>query len=456
MWKKFVTTIICSLFFSVSFAGTEEVIIGSSDIQGSIESERLIADIDVTELLLSNGMTVALKPTKSLDNEILIQMTARGGWLAFPKDEQAAAKYAGTIALESGLKEVSRQELVNFLFKYSIEFSVRTREYFRSIEGSAPNNYASHLLATIHQYLTNPSFNQAGFDTVVANTRDASIHRKEDCELIFEEFFFGVNSSQSKALTAGKPLSKIDLKTAKELFEQSFSSPEEFDAIIVGNFDIDEIKPLVTRYLATIEKKAPSDIWRGESISLPFPEEVTRKEMTCGHLDESVIRLTFPATPPTDSAGFYELDLISQVIETRLRESLDRKFHSSFGVDVGYIFPLMPVFEPTWLSIKFRATQGDINKTLNSILVQLGKLQHSDLNVGELENTLKLTERMNLYWKKENRYWVAMLANYYRWRWELDSFEPALSSTADISIERVNELLSRIFPLDNYTVTIMH
>ena len=73
---------------------------------GKITSESTNEKLGTTELTLSNGVTVTLKPTTLKNNEILVNAIRLGGWHKFPLQDKDNAKHATEIVTEMGIKDM--------------------------------------------------------------------------------------------------------------------------------------------------------------------------------------------------------------------------------------------------------------------------------------------------------------------------------------------------------------
>ena len=458
-------TIILSCFilvgihvFSIDNDSIEKTLLTVTTEPGAIVAEKVIEELNITELLLSNGMKVCLKPTNSYDDEILLNLFALGGWLSFPVEQRASAKYAGTIALASGLGTIDAANLTKFMFKYSVEFSVRTRLDQRSLEASCPVNSTEYLLAIIREYFSHPRYEEQGLAIVMQNTRDAVHHRSRDCDAYFEDLFNALNSQEHPALkpTTESELDNVNVKDSQNIFQQSFSSPEEFTCVIVGRFDVETLKPLILRHLASIPPKPQSPIWQQETIPMPFPKGIVTHEGSCHHNNEGLTRLTFPITLEITPSSFHELEFATQIIETLLRNHLRDTMGTTQAVDVGYVFPLYPRLHPVWLTLQFRSSPKLVKPILNTILKEMKKLWENGPKHKDVEAVNVLFERINTFWNQENSYWLATLSNYYRWQWDPATLNAAQKRLESLSLQELHQILKKTFTIDNYTVVTMY
>ena len=74
-------------------------------------AEKKLDSLGVTELTLSNGVTVVLKPTDFKDDEILMAAMSPGGHSLYDLDTYYSAVNADGIVQQSGVKDLSRMSL---------------------------------------------------------------------------------------------------------------------------------------------------------------------------------------------------------------------------------------------------------------------------------------------------------------------------------------------------------
>ena len=56
-------------------------------------------------------------------------------------------------------------------------------------------------------------------------------------------------------------LNEMDLAKSHEIFKDRFSDAGDFTFFFVGNFDLNEIKPLVEKYLGSLPNTGRNETW---------------------------------------------------------------------------------------------------------------------------------------------------------------------------------------------------
>lgn len=428
-------------FFLFNFCYAEE---------SAFYSEKEFANVEVTEIILKNGMRVYLKPTNFEEDEILIQLTAPGGFSIYGTQNRASAEIADTVALDSGFGAYNGDQLHALLYDYSFEFAPQIRPFSRIIEGTAGEESIELFLKLVNQLFTAPHFERSVFSKVVLDTKQIIRSRSYNAMLEFESTHTCLNTD---GLSPLRPLTLADMEKAnfeqsRNIFKKSYDNPGEFVCVIVGNFEVEKIKGLIKTYLASI----PETTTKSEEPSPlipPFPKGITTKVSLPDPHKETLVRMTFPIQEDLNEENMHDLDLATQLLSSRLRSTIKKAIGDSCGIDVGYEMPLHPSPKPVWLVIKFTANQKRTTDIKKIILDEFTHLQSHELPAHEIHSIWKEQKAADALWMIENAYWLGTLTNYAMWGWS-----PAHLHKIEYhsSPKHIRKVFNSFFNRKNYTL----
>lgn len=418
-----------------------------------IDDVKQSASINATELRLDNGLMVCLKPTDYESDEVLFKVAAPGGFASLDPKDRPSGQVAAQASWESGLGRFSSDQLSVFLYEHSLEFVPKIHAFSRTVEGEGGKQSVEAFLQCIKMLFTEQRFTEEGWDAAINITRTMISKQSSDYEHAYEAAFLQFNTQHSPLLqpleTAG--LESADFETGRKIFQRSFSDPSEFTLVIVGSFNVQEVAGLVKKYLGSIPQPALGSGLK-RSFSVPFPPGVTEKVIRLGRQPSSLTRMTFPLQVEIGEHNIHELAFISQIIEARLRKAIIEKMALSYGVDVSYEFPLYPLLNNPWISIRFRCDEKLIASVKEIILKELAQLQSQGVTPGEVETIKKLEIGSQEFWLRDNFYWLSMLTNYYLWGWDPRLIDYKNTSVRGLSPQQVDKLLKGFFTLANYSL----
>jgi zinc protease len=104
---------------------------------GSIVSEKVNARIGTTELTLSNGVKVVLKPTDFNNDQVILGGLRYGGWSLLPDSDVFAAHYASSIVGQMGVLNFTPNDLVKVLAGKSVSSAASVSSLNESVGGSS-------------------------------------------------------------------------------------------------------------------------------------------------------------------------------------------------------------------------------------------------------------------------------------------------------------------------------
>ncbi|MBA3815693.1 MAG: insulinase family protein [Parachlamydiaceae bacterium] len=425
----------------------------TEDIKDGIAETKFFSDLNLTQLILKNGMTVWLKPTNFESDEIFIKLSALGGFASLNATDRPSGELAAQIAWESGLGELSTDQLSVLLYEHSLELATKIQPFSRIIEGTSGKEGLQEFLKCVNMIFTQHKLTEVGQKEALQNATKILSKIDSDSEQTYENAFLQVNTQNPTFLTplSAKKLRNVDLQKAKAFYENCFTDPAPFACIIVGSFQLDEAKKLINKYLSVIPKKNSIHFFQ-DNFAVVFPPKITHKVITLAGRLDSLTRITFPLQTNLNEKNIPSMEFMCQIIEARLRAVITSKMEYSHGVDVSYEFPLYPLLDNSWISIRYRCDILGVNQIKDLILKELKMLQENGSVEQEMLEIKRLESGSEEFWLRDNYYWISMLSNYYLWNWSPEQIHKAESQTQNLTLDSINYMLKTYFILSNYSV----
>ncbi len=409
--------------------------------------------LGITEVTLANGMKVILKPTDFDSDEVFVRITAQGGYAALPKEQYTTGELATQIAWESGLGNSSADQISALLYEYSIEWQAKIQPYSRMLEGSCEEEGLMTYFELVHKFFNEPRFTQEGFQTAINQVKEGIQKRRQDFETHFDDAVKAVNTQERDALHSftAADVEKVQLDSAKKIYQEAFANPAEFVCVIVGSFDREKLMPALQKYLGSIAKKEGRN-WNQLQTQPKFPTGVSSHVVAIHTRADCLTQITFPLTADLDDAKLHLVELTCQVMEGRLRQHFRKTLDTSFGVDVGYEFPFYPMTNSPWLTIQFRSEPQKIKPLTDAIIAQIQKLQEEGPTPEELREAKAQQKRSDEFWLKDNYFWAVALSNYYLWGWNPTSILQNVEDKTPFTRDECKKVMTKQIKVDNYSI----
>lgn len=419
--------------------------------EGRIASKKYYQELDVTELVLGNGMKVLLKPTQEDGDEIQVRLLARGGYTSFSGATPAIADVAILTGIESGIGGLTSEQLSVYLYESSIDFLPKVEANCRTIDGSMPLEALDDYLTLINAYFTEHHFDQNEFARGIAAVNSALAEEEANAPTHQQISLFraGVSKTNPDRSSFVKRVTPSQFALAKEINEVSFSNPADFFCVIVGDFSPDKIEASLSKYLGSI--KAPTAVkqW-SDPAPIVFPEGIVHKVIHTHERSDCVIRLTFPIDREMSPEMMPIFKLACRVVEKRLSQIALYDGSPAVSANIHDELPLYPSLNTVWMSIQFRCNHKDVESLVKNVVAQVRRLHDEGPFPSEVEEMRRVHEECRLSWMGSNEFWLMTMTNYSLWGADLELIlhEQLPKGTA---YESVKNFLQHSVRVDKYT-----
>ena len=403
----------------------------------------LYPEIGVVEWTLSNHMRVCAHVMHSADQEVRLQAIGPGGSFSVPSIDRTSAELSGDIALESGIGMLNRTQLNAHLYDIHAELSANVLAYSHMIEGACPTEQLPTFFSLLHTLFAHPRFEKNSLPQVIERELRVVRSQEADSEARFEQARFMMNTRNSPVflpLTEAS-IKQMDFDAAQKWYQGVFLVPQNMIVLIVGDYNIDQLRALVLRFLATIPVNA-HPLPLEECPDLPTPEgtqKITVSGRTLRELEPLVDLSYFPPSPQLPFP-LRNWETVAQIIESTLRAAFIKASGSTHGIDVVLEFPLYPCIHPFWVTLSFRSPSTSINRLITVAQTALEDLYRHGTTDKEIERALELQERNDTFWASDKIYFIAHLASGYH----LGRSPAALLPQARPTLKQINRLLRKI------------
>lgn len=229
---------------------------------GKIVSEEENAALGFSLLTLSNGMKVAVKPTKFKEDEILINFNAKGGLSMF-KDEDAANVIFQAIAMQKlGFGSYTDSDMTKYLQGKQIDYDFKFQTYNRTLSfQSTPRDLAT-AMEIIYMSFVDPTVDAAEFEALQKMYAGILANQEANPQYVFVKEFLKSTYPNSECLRqiSAEIIEKANRDRVVDIIKTMTANPGDFDVEIVGNVDMETLRPLLEQYVASLTVKPEKSV----------------------------------------------------------------------------------------------------------------------------------------------------------------------------------------------------
>ncbi|MBA3297098.1 MAG: insulinase family protein, partial [Acidobacteria bacterium] len=253
-------------------AGSGKALMESLPEPGTIKDRRNISEIGVTVVRFANGVAAWLKPTDYKNDQVLFNLVAQGGASLATPDRYLDAMLSPALVQLSGVGGHSAVDLQKLLAGKIAGARASIALSSHSISGSANPANLETGLQLLHLSFTSPGNDEEAFG-VIRKQLDASYaNRDQNPGLLFGEKVAQLNTGNhytAQPITLER-LAKLDRNAMAAFYRDRFSNAGDFTFLMVGAFKIDEVLPLLQRYVGSLPSTGAAAS-RAKDVGFKFP-----------------------------------------------------------------------------------------------------------------------------------------------------------------------------------------
>ncbi len=419
---------------------------------GKVASRREVPEVGATVLTLSNGVEVWLKPTDFKNDQVLFTAYAPGGVSLASAADFKSANLATAMVGVGGMGGFSPVDLSKMLSGKIAQSSPNVGKYTQGINGSSTPRDLETALQLNYLAHTAPNMTPDVLDLIKRRLSGSLQNRDQNPRAVFGEKVEQVNSSNhySAAALTMADVPALNLDTMKAFYHARFANAADFTYFFVGAFTVNEITPLLEKWVATLPSQGKrSSAYR--DMGVKFPVGVVKEEVRKGKEPSSQTVLSFFADPGFDEFEMHRARAASQVLSIRLREILREELGGTYGVSVG--FNNSPPFKGYGaMFIQFGSSPDNIDKLVAASLKEIERLKLEGPSLDDV-NKVKEAERRDLETNaKQNSYWLGSMQTVHMFGWDVGRINKRLERTDSLTPEIIKTMFQKYFPLDRYTL----
>jgi zinc protease len=417
-----------------------------------VTDRREIPELGVTVVRLSNGVEAWLKPTDFKNDQVLFSFVASGGSSLQAPDKFIEAQLAtGQVELSGagGHRAIDLPKLTAGKIAAAQPFISLSSH---GIQGSSTPANIETALQLLHIKFTAPGDDPEAFALIKRQLQAAVMNRLSSPNAVYGDKLGEVNTMKhytSKPLTVER-VESLDRAAMVSFYRERFSNAADFTMFMVGTFKVDDVVPLIARYVGSLPSTGKMTS-RFKDVGITFPSKSERVRVEKGKEPKSQTVISFYAEPPIEENEQTRVEAATEVLEIALRDILREELGETYGVSVG-LSQSLPQRGGGSIGVSFGGAPDKIDSMVDRVVKEIQRLQKEGPSA-DLTNRAKETAR-NAYEvsRKQNGYWLTRLQSA-----KLLGRDPALILTREQRIDAItpailHEMFKKYFPVDRYTV----
>ena len=400
---------------------------------------------DVIELDLANGVKVLLKPTKNKEKEFNFTAKSPGGFSYVPLPALHSIQNTEKIIGESGLGQFTRSELNDLFNPGFVSIAPYFTYSYEGLSGKTISAYQKELFELIYMHFENINYNKTAIDKLKTELKEYLKLENTDAKARFAKKFaenYYKNNPRALNLTE-QEIDKINIDDIKSFYAERFKDGGDFTFTFVGDFKVDELKQLITKYLGSLPTLGRKETYVDDGVRVE--RELVKYEVFENLEEQSKSIRSYNKTFDYNVKNRFMIFSTEAVLKRMLHEEIREKQNLVYSISVQ-TYGVSKFPEPKYsLIIMFDSDPNNKDKIFRESEKVLEKLKAGDFPDHYLDEAIKGQLRKYELDKQSNRWWVSAISDYYHEKEPLETAETLDKVIKSITKEDIKKLAINTF-----------
>lgn len=417
-------------------------------VAGSIVSQKEIPSVGITELTLSNGIKVLLKPTDFKNDQVIFSSFSKGGTSLASDADYESSQLAGLIA-ESGVGAFNPTQLNKLLAGNTGRAGAYLQDFYQGFSGSASPKDLETAFQMVYAYATEPRKDADIFNKNMSDYRVMLGNKNADPNSVFGDTVQAVLSAYHKRAmpTNLEDLDKVSLDKAFDFYKERFADLGEQTFVIVGAFKTEAVKPLIETYLASLPAAGGKQDF--VDLGIRSPKGRISKTVYKGLEDKASVRLYLHGDYEFNVANNTQLDALKAALEIKILERLREKESGVYSPGVGLSVEKYPNAH-YYFSISFSCAPANVEKLIAAALDEVSKIRSDGATADDLSKFRSEEQRQTELNLRNNGFWLNYISNRLKNGEDLDQILNFKKELDAVSQESTKAAAQQYLNEDNY------
>ena len=426
----------------------------SEDLKGGkIVSEKAGEIYGSTKLVLSNGVTVYVKPTDFKADQIVMKGVSLGGTSVFPNDEIIDIAQLNGVALVGGIGNFSKVDLGKALAGKRASVGAGIGNTTETISGSCSPKDFETMMQLTYLTFTSPRKDNEAFESY-KNRLKAELQNADanPMSAFSDTITSALYNNHPRAIKMKENMvDKINYDRIIDMYKDRYKDASDFTFYLVGNVDLEKVKPMIAKYLGSLPTINRKETFKDNKMYIrkgKYKNEFAKKQET----PMATIMFFYSGTCKYDLRNNILLSFLDQALDMVYTAEIREKEGGTYGVSCNGSLGKYPK-EELVLQIVFQTDPAKKDKLSAVVVEQLNKMAKEGPSA---EHMQKIKEYMLKKYKdaqKENGYWLNNLDEYFYTG--IDNTKDYEKIVNSITAKEVQDFLAKLLKQNNEIQVVM-
>jgi zinc protease len=366
-----------------------------------------------TELTFGNGVKMILKSTDFKNDEILLGAFSPGGSSLYPDAEIMSASLATQIITQSGLGDYDFTGLQKKLSGNTAKLAPYISDLREGVNGSCSPKDIETMLQLNYLYFTKIRKDESAFNAYMSRMKNMIKPMRTNPQVIFQDTLskiISLNNPRVIAIPTEAQLDQVNLDRSISIFKDRFADASDFTYLMVGNFKVEDVIPLLEKYIGGLPSIGRKEIWK--DVTPGFPKGLKVVEVPKNSEPQSQVAMIWKGDFKWNDKDRQTFAMLMNILAIKCRESMREDQGGVYGVSVSGSASKYPKPKYTIQSM-WGCSPDNITKLSQTVLTEMGKIRKDGPTETDLNKVKETLIRDRETKVKENGFWLSLLQNHF-------------------------------------------
>jgi zinc protease len=434
-----------------------EPLIDESALKGSKVKKETTGLYGSTVWTLKNGVKVVVLPTQHKKDQILYNLNMDGGKSVIPTE--AMPSFEDNIwslyLSNTGLSKFSGTQLPKMLAGKNVSVTPYLGNSQHGINGQCAPKDIETAMQLMYLTFVEPRFDQDEYATGIQQIKAVLPNLKNNPMFLFQnavnKIMYGGNERVVELNE--ETLAAADLETIKKVYTETlFNDAAGATLTIVGNVDLDALKPMVEKYIGSLPKGKKAHKYVKENLIGIAKGNIDNTVKIAMQTPKSTVFQVHSAYMPVDTKTEVSLEIAKYVLDMIYTKTIREQEGGTYGVGTGLSSAREPFSRVTVL-VQFDTNPEQAERLGTLTTKYLKEFAQNGPTAEEFAMAVENVKKNLPESRISNNYWLSALSENEDYGIDYDAeYEKALNT---VTAEDVKTLLQAVLAQENFIQIMM-
>ena len=421
-----------------------------SVVKSTAENESL----GYTEWTLKNGIKVVVRPSTLKADEVFVTATSKGGLSMLTDEEYYQGAFLGMVIGQSGIGKFSATELTKQLSGKSAYTSLGAGEYEHSVNAGGSPKDIETILQLVYLNFTAPRFDETDLQNMKNMYVPYFNNMESDPNYIvgreFQKTMYGNHARRQ--ITSAAQIEALNIPTLQAIHSKLYGYADDFRFLIVGNVDLETLKPLVEKYIGSLPTSKKVEYAVVDDGVRFVDGNVVNDFRTPMQQPKVSVRLVYSGDMANNAKNRMIVELLSRALDSRYMISIREEKGGTYGVSVQGGIEKYPT-EEYMMAIVFDTNEQLADELIEICDKEIKKIAEEGPLADDVAKSKEFLQKNYNNVLENNGGWMSAITRWYEEGYNYK--EEYLGVLESVTLEDVKAFAAKMLEDGNRTLVVM-